>query len=50
MPCILYTDRVKVPSEPIDMESLADRKGVYREVKSEGSVKQTVDMTDRNVI
>jgi len=33
-----------------DKEALADRKGVHCEVESEGSVKQTGDVTDRNVI
>jgi len=50
VPCILHTFRVRVPNEPIWQESLADRKGVLREEESEGSVKQNVDMTDRNMI
>ena len=35
---------------PVDGEALADRKGVHREVGSEGSVRQSGDVTNRKVI
>ena len=34
----------------VDGEALADRKGVHREVGSEGSVRQSGDVTNRKVI
>lgn len=41
---------LKSQMRPVDREALADRKGVHCEVGSEGSVRQTGDVTYRKVI
>ncbi len=42
--------RVQVPNTPLQLEVLAEGKGVHREVESEGSIRQTLGLTDRNYI
>ncbi len=42
--------RVQVPDMPLQLEILAECKGVLREVESEGSARQILGLTDRNYI
>ncbi|TQM51227.1 hypothetical protein BDE36_3002 [Arcticibacter tournemirensis] len=42
--------RVQVPNTPLQLEVLAEGKGVHREVESEGSLRQILGLTDRNYI
>ena len=53
-PQVLYmirdNSRVQVPNTPLQLEVLAEDKGVHREVESEGSLRQTLGLTDRNYI
>ena len=42
--------RVQVPNMPLQLEMLAECKGVHREVESEGSARQILGLTDRNYI
>ena len=50
MPSMGSNSRVQVPNTPLEWEVLAKCKGVHREVESEASARQTLDLTSRNYI
>ena len=50
VPSMGSNSRVQVPNTPLQQEVLAKCKGVHREVESEASARQTLDLTSRNYI
>lgn len=49
-PARTYSNGCKSPNRPDSGKVTAKNKGVYREVESEGSLRQTSGLTDRNPI
>ena len=49
-PARTYSNGCKSPSRPNSGKATAESKGIHREVESEGSRRQTSDLTYRNLI